>query len=147
MTFYLIIFASAFVLGATLFVPILGIKRVLMLQLLALPLSHVYAGGAAIGTTLLIYTIDVLRRRKRLYLPRTLLTCWGFWAIATALSMTVNESTQRTLFQSAEFAFYGFVALAIAHIFISSGKHHTHIYLTPPICATLCHFSSFRVGN
>ncbi|OVE80398.1 hypothetical protein BVY02_00210 [bacterium J17] len=127
MTYYLIVSASAFVLGLLLFLPILGTKRVLMLQLLALPLAHVYAGGAAIGASLLIYTIDVLRKRKRLYMPRTLVTCWGFWALATALSMTVNENTQRTLFQSAEFAFYGFVALAIAHIFITSGKQALHL--------------------
>lgn len=103
----IILGATALTLAFPLVAAALGMRRTIGMQLVLLPIAHVYAGGLALFGTVAINFLRQLLGNERLVLPGTPVAIWAAWAVIVAAGFARGIPGAGELSQIAQFAFYG----------------------------------------
>ncbi len=91
----------------------IGLRRVLPLQLVLFSVAHVYPGGLALIATILGLALVEYWRRPALPLPVTLVLVWVVWALLVLLSFSWGLPSPSQISQIVQFAVYGAVVVGL----------------------------------
>ncbi|HIF30070.1 MAG TPA: O-antigen ligase family protein [Planctomycetaceae bacterium] len=111
--------------------PFCGVRSVVGVQLVLLPLAHIYLVGAALVASLVCHLLQGdqgdQRGRRQFEVPHLILYPWAVWLVAASISLIVNGISSRSLFQFAEFIFYGLIGTFAFQISVGGASHLRHI--------------------
>jgi O-antigen ligase len=106
--------ANAATVATVILVPFLGVRRIVAIQLALMPLTHIYLVGLGLAASAGFQLLATSHKKPRRFeIPLLILYPWSVWLLATAVSLAMNGITQRSLFQTSEFIFYGIVGTLV----------------------------------